>query len=90
MPFVSAMCIGWMFVLVLFVAAKMYASRISRYEETQLILEESSNQLKSEQDAISGRLSKFRPVQLATTWVLGASTLFVVAYFVHDMLSQFK
>jgi len=90
MPFVPAMWIGWILILVFFIAAKVYASRISRYEENQLILDESSSQLKTEQDAITGRLNKFRPVQMTTTWVLGAGTLFVAAYYIHDMISQFK
>lgn len=90
MTFVPTMWIGWGFIVALFIAAKIYASRISKYEETQLILDESSSQLKTEQDAITGRLNRFRPVQMTTTWVLGAGTLFVVAYYIHDMINQFK
>lgn len=90
MPFVPAMWIGWGLILVLFIVAKLYASRISRYEENQLILDESSSKLKNEQDAISGRLNKFKPVQMTTVWLLGAGTLFVIAFYVHDMISQFK
>ncbi|MFZ0303466.1 MAG: hypothetical protein WAL75_12300 [Terracidiphilus sp.] len=90
MLFVPAMWIGWILILAFFLGAKVYASRISRYEETQLILDESSSQLKTEQDAITGRLNKFRPVQMTTVWLLGAGTLFVVAYYIHDMINQFK
>jgi hypothetical protein len=90
MPFVPAMWIVWGLILALFVAVKVYASRISQYEENQLILDESSQNLKTEQDAIAGRLNKFKPVQMGTAWVLGASTVFVVIYYIHDMISQFK
>ena len=90
MPFVPAMWVGWGLILFLFLAAKIYASRLGRNEENQLILDESSQNLKTEQDAIAGRLSKFKPVQMTTAWVLGAGTLFVVAYYIHDMISQFK
>ena len=90
MTFVPAMWIGWGIILLIFLAAKIYASRISRNEENQLILDESSNQLKTEQAAIAGRISKFKPVQATTVWLLGAGTLFVVAYYIHDMVSQFK
>ena len=62
------MWIGWILILVLFIVAKLYASRISRYEENQLILDDSSSQLKTEQDAIAGRLNKFKPVQMTTIW----------------------
>jgi hypothetical protein len=84
------MWIGWGLIVFLFIAAKLYSSRISRYEETQLILDESSTQLKAEQDAISGRLNKFKPVQMTTIWLLGAGTLFVVIYYVRDMVNQLK
>jgi hypothetical protein len=84
------MWIGWILILVLFIVAKLYASRISRYEENQLILDDSSSQLKTEQDAIAGRLNKFKPVQMTTIWLLGAGTLFVVVYYVHDMINQLK
>jgi hypothetical protein len=84
------MWVGWGLILFLFLAAKIYASRLGRNEENQLILDESSQNLKTEQDAIAGRLSKFKPVQMTTAWVLGAGTLFVVAYYIHDMISQFK
>jgi hypothetical protein len=90
MTFVPAMWIGWGIVLFLFIAAKIYASRIGRNEENQLILDESSNQLKTEQAAITGRLNRFKPVQMTTVWLLGAGTLFLVAYYIHDMVSQFK
>jgi hypothetical protein len=90
MTFVPAMWIGWILILVLFIVAKLYASRISRYEENQLILDDSSSQLKTEQDAIAGRLNKFKPVQMTTIWLLGAGTLFVVVYYVHDMINQLK
>jgi hypothetical protein len=90
MTFVPAMWIGWCLIVGLFIATKIYASRISKYEETQLILDESSTQLKTEQDAITGRLNKFKPVQMTTVWLLGAGTLFLVAYYIHDMINQFK
>ena len=90
MTFVPAMWIGWILILVLFIVAKLYASRISRYEENQLILDDSSSQLKTEQDAIAGGLNKFKPVQMTTIWLLGAGTLFVVVYYVHDMINQLK
>jgi len=90
MPFVPAMWMGWGLILVLFIIARLYASRISRNEENQLILDESSSQLKTEQDAIAGRLNRFKPVQMTTVWLLGAGTLFVVVYYIHDMINQLK
>ena len=90
MPFVPAMWIIWGVVVLLFIAVKIYASRMSRDEDDQLILQDSSGVLKAEQAAIMGRLNKFKPVQVTATWALAAMTLVVVIYYVHDMVSQFK
>jgi len=90
MGFVLAMWTIWGLVFLLFIAARVYVSRLSRDEDDQLILDESFGHLKAEQDAIIGKLNKFKPVQSAATWSLGAMTLIVVVYYVHDMISQFK
>jgi hypothetical protein len=80
----------WGLAFLLFICAKVYVSRLSRDEDDQLILDESFSQLKAEQDAIMGKLNKFKPVQSAATWSLGLMTLVVVVFYVHDMISQFK
>ncbi|MGP8253947.1 MAG: hypothetical protein ACLQHF_18110 [Terracidiphilus sp.] len=90
MGFVLAMWTIWGLVLLLFIAARVYSSRLSRDEDDQLILDDSFSQLKAEQAAIMGKINKFKPVQLAASWALAAMTLFVAVYYVHDMVSQFK
>lgn len=90
MGFVLTMWTIWGFVLLLFIAAKVYASSLSRDEDDQLILQDSSGILKAEQAVIIGKINKFKPIQMAATWALALGTLFVVAYYVHDMISQFK
>jgi len=90
MPFVLTMWTIWGLVLLLFIASKLYASRLSRDEDDQLILQDSSGILKAQQDAIIVKVNKFKPIQVAATWALGAGTLLVIIYYVHDMISQFK
>jgi len=90
MSIVPVMLIIWGALFLLFIVVKIYVSRMSRDEDDQLILQDSSGVLKAQQAAIMGRLNKFKPVQLAVTWALAAMTLIVVVYYVHDMLSQFK
>ncbi|HUB51875.1 MAG TPA: hypothetical protein VL986_07005 [Terracidiphilus sp.] len=82
--------ITWAVFVLFFIVVKIYASRLSRNEDDQLILQDSSGVLKAEQAAIMNRLNHFKPIQLAATWALAAATLGVVVYFVHDMISQFK
>jgi hypothetical protein len=90
MEIVLAMWTIWGVFLLLFIAAKLYSSRLSRNEDDQLILQDSSGILKAEQAAILGKINKFRPIQVAASWALGAGSLLVVAYYIHDMVSQFK
>lgn len=90
MGMVLTMWTIWGLVFLLFIASKVYASRLSRDEDDQLILDESFDHLKAEQAAIIGRLNKFKPVQSTATWSLAAMTLIVVVYYVYDMISQFK
>jgi hypothetical protein len=80
----------WGVVLLLFVAARVYSSSLSRDEDDQLILQDSSGILKAEQAVIIGKINKFKPIQMTATWALALGTLFVIAYYVHDMVSQFK
>ena len=82
--------ITWGVFVLFFIVVKIYASRLSSNEDDQLILQDSSGVLKAEQTAIANKLHNFRPVQLTATWALGLTTLGVVVYFVHDMISQFK
>lgn len=63
---------------------------MSRDEDDQLVLDESFEHVRVEQAAILTKLNKVQPVQRMALWVLGAASLFVALYYVHDMLNQFK
>jgi hypothetical protein len=82
--------ISWGVFVLFFIVVKIYASRLSRNEDDQLILQDSSGVLKAEQAAIMGKLRSFKPVQLTATWALAVATLGVVVYFVLDAINQFK
>ncbi len=90
MGFVLTMWTIWGLVFLFFIAARVYSSRLSRDEDDQLILQDSSGILKAEQAVILGKINRFKPIQAASTWALGAGTLLVVAYYIHDMINQFK
>jgi hypothetical protein len=90
MNFVPAMWTVWAVLVLVSVILKLYVSRLGRDEEDEVILLESSEHLRTEQAAILSRLHRVEPVQRAFLWVLGAATLFVVVYYVHDMVNQFR
>jgi hypothetical protein len=90
MNFVPAMWTVWAVLVLVSVILKLYVSRLGRDEEDEVILLESSEHLRTEQAAILSRLHRVEPVQRAFLWVLGAATLFVVVYYVHHMVNQFR
>lgn len=90
MTFVPAMWTIWAVLVLVSTILKLYASRLGRDEDDELVLLESSEHLRVEQAAIVSRLHKVEPIQRAFLWVLGAASLFVAIYYLHDMVMQFR
>ncbi len=79
----------WGAAVVLMAVVGMYASRVGRYEESQLFLADSSSHAKTEQDAIAARMSRIRPLRLSTLGLAGLMTLLIVAYYLLDVFHRF-
>ena len=90
MPMVPAMWAVWGLLVILVFALKLYAARLSRDEDDQLFLDDSFQHEKTAQAAIAARLNRIEPVRRIAFWVLGAATLFVIVYYVLDMIRQFR
>lgn len=90
MGIVPLMWWAWVATIVLTAVVGIYASRVGRYEESQLFLADSSNHAKSEQDIIAARLSRIRPLKLSAVALAGLMSLLVVAYYVMDSFHQFS
>jgi hypothetical protein len=88
MEIVLVMWSAWVATIVLTAVVVIFASRMGRYEESQLFLADSSSHAKSEQDAIAARLSRIQPLKLSTLALAGVMTLLVVAYYVQDSFHQ--
>jgi uncharacterized membrane protein len=80
----------WIAAVVLMAVVGIYASRVGRYEESQLFLADSSNHAKSEQDVIAARLSRIRPLRLSTLGLAALMTLLLVAYYICDSFHQLR
>jgi hypothetical protein len=80
----------WGVVLLLFIAVKIYTSRLARDEESQVFLGDSFEQEKSAQAAIVSKVNKVEPVRKATLVLLGIATVFVVGYYLYDVYKQFN
>jgi hypothetical protein len=88
--FVQMMWIFWGVCVLLFAAIKIYSGKLSQNEDDQLILDDAFSHLKTEQDAIMARVNKLAPIQAASLWLLVAATVFIVGYYVLDIINQFK
>lgn len=90
MTFVPMMWSVWG-VLVLFMAALfLYRSNLTRDEEDQIFLDDSFEHEKTAQAAIMTKVNKVQPVLRAAMALVGIATLFVIGYYVLDIVNQFK
>jgi hypothetical protein len=90
MGFVPVMWIAWGGLVLLMLVLKIYIGRLSRDENDQLVLDDAFNNLKTEQAANIARISKVQPIGTATIWLAGAATLFVIGYYILDVIKQFN
>jgi cell division protein FtsX len=88
--FVAIMWAVWGVLVVVMLALKIYAGRLSRNEENQLVLDSAFDNLKTEQAAIADSIHKIEPVRKASLWLVVAATVFVIGYYVMDVVNQFK
>jgi hypothetical protein len=89
MGIVSILWAVWGVSFVFMAGVTIFAARVGRNEEAQICLAESSNRVKSDQDAIMERVNKIRPVKKAALMLVGVMTVIVVAYYLYDIFHQF-
>jgi hypothetical protein len=90
MTMVPVMWSVW-FVLVLVLAILyLYRSTLSKNEEDQLFLADSFSHEQSAQAAIVAKINKVQPLVRGASILAGVATLFVIGYYVIDVVNQFK
>ena len=90
MTFVPVMWIVWCALVVITGATYLYRSRLTRDEEDQIFLDESFDHEKSEQEAILAKAAKVEPFLKACLWLVAASTLVVIGYYIWDFWQHFQ
>jgi len=90
MTFVPVMFSVWGAFLVLFIALKLYAARLARDEDDQIMLNDSSSNMKTEQAEIVARVGKVEPLQRIALGLVGAMTIFIIGYYILDIIHQFN
>jgi hypothetical protein len=88
--FVPVMWSIWGLLVVLLAAVNLYASRLARDEEDQIFLGEGFTEERSAQAAIAEKVNKVEPFKRLALWMLGAMTVFVIGYYIFDVIRQFK
>jgi hypothetical protein len=90
MSFVPIMWSVWSLFIVLTAALYIYRSNLTRDEEDQIFLDDSFEHEKSAQAAIVAKVNRVQPILRIVMWLAAIATVFVIGYYVVDMLSQFK
>jgi hypothetical protein len=80
----------WGVLVLIMLALKIYSGRLTRDEDDQLVLDSAFDHVKAEQAAIIEKVHKIQPLRTVSLWLAVAATVFVVGYYVVDVLNQFK
>ena len=86
MTIVPVMWSIWGALVLLVIALKLYTGKLTQDEDDQIILDDSFDRVKIEQAAIMARVGRIEPVQRVALWLAMAATMFVVVYYVRDVL----
>jgi hypothetical protein len=90
MTFVPAMWTIWGVLAVITAIVYLYRSSLARDEDDQIYLDDSFSHEKAAQEAIVAKISKVEPVLKVCLWLVGLATVFVIAYYIWDIVTQFK
>ena len=88
--FVPVMWSIWGLLVLFLAAVNLYASRLARDEEDQIFLGEGFTEERSAQAAIAEKVNKVEPAKKLALWMVGAMTIFVIGYYIFDVIRQFK
>ena len=90
MTLVPVMWSVWGVLVVILAALYLYRSRLERDEEDQIFLDDSFSHEQAAQAAILAKVHKIQPVVRISSIAAGVATLFVIGYYVLDIINQFK
>ena len=90
MTMVPMMWAVWAALVLILAALYLYRSRLERDEEDQIFLDDSFQQQRTQQAAIVARVHKIQPVLRASMILVSIATVFVIGYYIMDIVSQFK
>ena len=90
MHFSVVMWYVWAAFAAFFVGTRVYVMSLGRDEEDELMLHPGLEHLRAEQTVIAARLSKVEPVKRSAQWMVAAMSVFVIAYYIIDIIHQLQ
>ena len=90
MTMVPVMWAVWAALVIVLAALYLYRSNLERDEEDQIFLDDAFAHERNAQSAIVAKVNKIQPVLRASMILVGVATVFVVGYYVMDIVKQFK
>jgi len=90
MTMVPVMWAVWAALMIVLAALYLYRSRLERDEEDQIFLDDSFEHERSAQAAIVARVNKIQPVLRVSMILASIATVFVIGYYVMDIVHQLR
>ena len=87
---VPVMWAVWSALVLVLAALYLYRSRLERDEEDQIFLDDSFDHQRTAQAAIVARVNKIQPVLRVSMILASVATVFVIVYYIMDIINQFK
>jgi hypothetical protein len=88
MTFVPVMWTVWSAFVVFAAALYVYRSSLTRDEEDQIFLDDSFEHEKTAQALIVSKVARVEPLVRVSIWLLAVMSVFVIAYYIRDILVQ--
>lgn len=90
MGFVPIMWSVWGLTVLAMAIMFLYRSRLTKDEADQIFLDDSFSREQTAQQAIIAKVKKVQPLIKVSEIIAGVATLFVIGYYVNDIINQFK
>lgn len=83
---VPVMWTVWGVLVLILAALYVYRSKLTQDEDDQLILDDSFDNVKNQQAEIVAKVNRLQPVLRIFLWLLAAATVFILGYYIRDIL----
>jgi hypothetical protein len=87
---VPVMWTVWGALVLVLAAVWVYRSRLERDEEDQIFIDDAFSHERTAQAAIVARVNKVQPIMKVMLILTSVATLFVIGYYIYDIVNQFK